>query len=386
MFGKKAPPKDEPSADEASLEDKSQAASSGAKVDEGETVEEHQTEEGKAEVKDEEPPKPKKPSWWRSALSNIDISSLISTAQGAMDDPGVNAALGKHGKGGGEGKPDPEQLMKALAAQQNATGLLQKAQGLKDNAMKCLDPKERQRMVQEAYDKEIEANGQSKFAKRLQSGSWQGGAGGAGAGAGVGMGLGTVLGTVTGTLLGGVVSLPTTALGGLVGLGVGSIHGPFVKLDQSKAKAIMAKGKAEGKSEKEIEDTVKEEALEEMTPEEIEQAKAAGKNGEGAEAAEGTAAGDEESQTPTESSPTAQDAAISEAEEGSAQPDLQRQHSSGIAKTEAGESGTSSKSNEPRKKPKKLEVRSAKKPRKLEVRSAKKSDSQTTSGKENEGG
>ena len=376
MFGKKPLPKDEPAADEASVEDKSEAASSGAKVDEVEG-EEHQTEEDKAEVKDDEPPKPKKPSWWKSALSNVDISSWIGTAQGVMNDPGVNAALGKHGKGGGEGKPDPEQLMKALAAQQNATGLLQKAQGLKDNAMKCLDPKERQRMIQEAYDKEVEANGQSKFARRLQSGPWQGGAGGAGAGAGVGMGLGTVLGTVTGTLIGGVVSLPTTALGGLVGLGVGSIHGPFVKLDQSKAKAIMAKGKAEGKSEKEIEAAVKEEAVEEMTPEEIEQAKAAGEDGQGAEGTEGMEIGDTAPQTPAEPSPDAQGAATSQVEEGSAQQDLPQQPTSTAAKTEGGE---------PRKKPKKLEVRSVKKPRKLEVRSVKKPSPQTTSGKENEGG
>ncbi|KAF2768193.1 hypothetical protein EJ03DRAFT_255605, partial [Teratosphaeria nubilosa] len=85
---------------------------------------------------------------------------------------------------------------------------------------------ERQRMLQAAYDKEIEAHGQSKFARRLQSGPWQGGVGGAGIGGGVGMGVGTVVGT----LVGGVVSLPTTALGGLVGMGVGGIHGPFVKL------------------------------------------------------------------------------------------------------------------------------------------------------------
>ncbi|KXL41952.1 hypothetical protein M433DRAFT_338546 [Acidomyces richmondensis BFW] len=135
---------------------------------------------------------------------------------------------------------DKEQLMKALAAQQNATGLFAKASALKDKAEKCLNPKERQRMLQEAYDREIEAHGQSKIARRMQSGVWQGGIGGAGIGGGVGVGLGTVVGT----LVGGVVSVPTTALGGLVGMGVGGIHGPFIKLNQKKAHDVVDREKA----------------------------------------------------------------------------------------------------------------------------------------------
>lgn len=151
---------------------------------------------------------------------------------------------------------DKEQLMKALAAQQNATGLFAKASALKDKAEKCLNPKERQRMLQEAYDREIEAHGQSKIARRMQSGVWQGGIGGAGIGGGVGVGLGTVVGT----LVGGVVSVPTTALGGLVGMGVGGIHGPFIKLNQKKAHDVVDREKAKGKSLEEIEEAVKAEA------------------------------------------------------------------------------------------------------------------------------
>ena len=207
-----------------------------------------------------------------------------------------------------DGAPDKEQLMKALAAQQQATGLMAKAAGLRDTALKAMDSKERQKMIQEAYDKEIEANGQSKFARRLQSGPWQGGAGGAGIGAGVGTALGTVVGTVVGT----VATLPTAAVGGLVGIGVGGIHGPFVKLDQSKAK------KADGKI-KEAEKKAKE----------------AGKSAEEIEAVKMAALQQ-----------------VADAEGGEAA----RPRGGSVTKQKAGDDGPP----KPRKKPKKLEVRSNK--------------------------
>ena len=37
-------------------------------------------------------------------------------------------------------------------------------------------------------------------------------------------------------MVGGVTALPTTALGGLIGTGVGAIHGPFIKLGGGKEK------------------------------------------------------------------------------------------------------------------------------------------------------
>lgn len=78
-------------------------------------------------------------------------------------------------------------------------------------------------------DREIEAHGNSKKARLLSSGGFQGAVGGAGIGGAVGVGLGTVVGTV----VGGVTSIPTTLLGGLVGGGVGAIHGPWIKLTGS---------------------------------------------------------------------------------------------------------------------------------------------------------
>ncbi|KJX97092.1 hypothetical protein TI39_contig562g00026 [Zymoseptoria brevis] len=97
---------------------------------------------------------------------------------------------------------------------------------LREKVATISDPKERERIVKEAYRKEVEAHGESKFAKMIQSGAWQGLAAGGGIGAGVGIGLGTVVGTV----VGGVVSIPTTALGGLIGSGVGAVHGPWIKI------------------------------------------------------------------------------------------------------------------------------------------------------------
>lgn len=119
-----------------------------------------------------------------------------------------------------------EELVQQVEALQKAAKAQEAAQSLRDKASSITDPKKREKLIRDAYEKEIEAHGQSKLARRLQSGAWQGLAGGGGIGAGVGVGLGTVVGVVTG----GLVSLPTTALGALIGSGVGAVHGPWIKL------------------------------------------------------------------------------------------------------------------------------------------------------------
>ncbi|KAF2652004.1 hypothetical protein K491DRAFT_554678, partial [Lophiostoma macrostomum CBS 122681] len=97
---------------------------------------------------------------------------------------------------------------------------------LRDAATSVTDPKKREKMLRDAYTKEIEAHGSSKKARMLSSGAFQGATGGAGIGGAVSMGVGTVVGT----LVGGVTAIPATGLGALVGSGVGAIHGPFIKL------------------------------------------------------------------------------------------------------------------------------------------------------------
>ena len=124
-----------------------------------------------------------------------------------------------------QGKPDEAKLQKSVIAARKVIELQDSAASLKEKAKKAVDPRERLKLLQEAYDKEIEAFGQSKYAKRLQSGAWQGGVAGGGIGGGVALGLGTLVGTLVSSL----VSVPTVVVGGLVGAGVGSIHGPFLK-------------------------------------------------------------------------------------------------------------------------------------------------------------
>ncbi|KAK3626118.1 hypothetical protein LTR56_020025 [Elasticomyces elasticus] len=355
MFGKSA------SKEPATDEEQAEKQVSTDKTDKGVEDESAATEAADKDKKEEE--KPKKASWW-STLTNPNTLSLLNsgfqevmaqTEQGkkmpntdqikkAVQDRGYNVPekeqvmktlnekkmpdqkqLVKVLGDKAPDTPEKEQLMQALAAHENANGLLQRALSLKDTAMKAMNPQERQRMMQEAYDKEVEANGQSKWARRLQSGPWQGGAGGAGIGAGVGAGLGTVIGTV----VGGVAALPTTAVGGLVGMGVGGITGPFVKLNQDKAKAVAEREKAKGKSDKEIVEAVKKEAGEEV--------------------------GDEEAEGDADSG------ALSQPEAGSAKRNLQRQQSSGRTATQPTQPPARDP-NKPRKKPKKLEVRSGKKP------------------------
>ncbi|KAK5175289.1 uncharacterized protein LTR77_000427 [Saxophila tyrrhenica] len=130
------------------------------------------------------------------------------------------------GKTQKQNAPDKENFQKSVAAAQKTVQAQGAAEALKQQAKKAINPKERMRLMQEAYHKEIEAHGQSKYAKRLQSGGWQGAAAGGGIGGGVAMGLGTVVGTV----VSGVAAVPTVLVGGLVGAGVGGIHGPFIKL------------------------------------------------------------------------------------------------------------------------------------------------------------
>lgn len=107
----------------------------------------------------------------------------------------------------------------ALAAQKTASSLRQAAATFKD-------PAKREQYLKDAYNKEIEAHGNSKKARVLTSGAFQGGVGGAGIGAATAAGLGTVVGTLVGT----VTAIPATAVGGLAGVATGAVHGPWIKL------------------------------------------------------------------------------------------------------------------------------------------------------------
>jgi hypothetical protein len=120
----------------------------------------------------------------------------------------------------------------ALAAQKTASTLRQAAATFKD-------PAKREQYLKDAYNKELEAHGNSKKARVLTSGAFQGGVGGAGIGAATAAGLGTVVGTLVGT----VTAIPATAVGGLAGVATGAVHGPWIKLGKMGKDGRVGDGK-----------------------------------------------------------------------------------------------------------------------------------------------
>ncbi|KNG46673.1 glycoside hydrolase family 31 protein [Stemphylium lycopersici] len=140
------------------------------------------------------------------------------------------------------------QLQEAAATAESALESAKTASSLRSAAETIKDPAKREKYLQDAYNKEIEAHGNSKKARVLSSGAFQGSVGGGGIGMAVGAGLGTVVGTLVGT----VATIPTTAVGTLVGAGVGGVHGPWVKLGG---------GKKGEKEEKETEGNTHEEKV-----------------------------------------------------------------------------------------------------------------------------
>lgn len=92
------------------------------------------------------------------------------------------------------------------------------AKELTQAAAACGDPDERQKLLNQALEKEVEAETFGKTAKYLNTGAFQGLC----AGAGLGGGVGVALGTLTGTLVGGTTGVITGGIGG--GLGLGSMY------------------------------------------------------------------------------------------------------------------------------------------------------------------
>ncbi|KIW93067.1 uncharacterized protein Z519_06917 [Cladophialophora bantiana CBS 173.52] len=149
-------------------------------------------------------------------------------------------SVGKNNNSGDDGTPNDnnhrvpseEEILKPIESLQKAQKAQSTANDLKSKALALTDSKQREEMLKDAFDKEVEAHGHSKMARRLQSGTWQGFGFGGGIGAATGLGLGAGVGTV----LGAVAAVPTTGLGMLIGTGIGAIHGPWVKLGEKEEK------------------------------------------------------------------------------------------------------------------------------------------------------
>lgn len=116
----------------------------------------------------------------------------------------------------------------SLEAQMKAKKLIQAAAG-------AGDPQERQKLLNQALEKEIEAEKFGKTAKYLQSGAFQGMI----AGTGIGTGIGAGLGTLTGVLVGGLTSIATGTLGGAAGTAAGALHGPWIKMGDLAGAAVQ---------------------------------------------------------------------------------------------------------------------------------------------------
>jgi len=102
----------------------------------------------------------------------------------------------------------------------------ERANQARKRAAEATSAQERRKYEEEAAEHERQAQSQLKTSQRLQSGAWQGFGAGAGMGAATGLGLGGVVGTLSG----GVLAVPLSAVGGLVGAGTGFFHGPWIKL------------------------------------------------------------------------------------------------------------------------------------------------------------
>ncbi|KAG9666378.1 hypothetical protein KCU99_g10158, partial [Aureobasidium melanogenum] len=120
-------------------------------------------------------------------------------------------------------------------AASKALELEKQAKELTEAAAGAGDPDERQKLLNEALSKSVEAQSFGKVAKYLRSGAFQGLL----AGGGVGTGVGAGLGALTGTLVGGVSSLALGGLLGGIGSAVGALHGPWAKPEEIIGKGVQ---------------------------------------------------------------------------------------------------------------------------------------------------
>ncbi|PNS16151.1 hypothetical protein CAC42_4552 [Sphaceloma murrayae] len=127
-----------------------------------------------------------------------------------------------------------EQRQEASKAAKKALELQKQARELTQAAAGAGDPEERQKLLNEALNRSIEAESFGKTAKYLQSGAFQGFLAGGGMGAGVGVSLGTL----TGSIVGGLTSVIFGGLGSGIGGAVGAIHGPWFKPGDALASGI----------------------------------------------------------------------------------------------------------------------------------------------------
>jgi hypothetical protein len=133
--------------------------------------------------------------------------------------------------------PDEEVRKESSKAANQAISAQRKAQELKQAAAGAGDPEERQKLMEQAIDAQIQAESFGKTAKYMRSGTFQGLA----VGTGLGVAPGATLGALAGTLVGGVTSTITGGLGGGIGAAAGAMHGPIWNMGEVAGKGIQVR-------------------------------------------------------------------------------------------------------------------------------------------------
>jgi len=133
--------------------------------------------------------------------------------------------------------PDKEVRKESSKAANQAISAQRKAKELKQAAAGAGDPDERQKLMEQAIDAQIQAESFGKTAKYMRSGTFQGLA----VGTGLGIAPGATLGALTGTLVGGVTSTITGGLGGGIGAAAGAMHGPIWNIGEVAGKGIQVR-------------------------------------------------------------------------------------------------------------------------------------------------
>ncbi|KAI2610122.1 uncharacterized protein GGS25DRAFT_487533 [Hypoxylon fragiforme] len=122
-----------------------------------------------------------------------------------------------------------EKLLEEITTRiEESKKLQQESVALHQQAEETEDPAAAEEIKFRARELDRKAAKLLKTAKRLEAGWMQGGAAGAGIGAGIAGGLGVTVGS----LVSGLVAIPTTGLGILVGAGTGLVHGPWIKFSE----------------------------------------------------------------------------------------------------------------------------------------------------------
>ncbi|KAK7425594.1 hypothetical protein QQZ08_007917 [Neonectria magnoliae] len=151
------------------------------------------------------------------------------------------------GKGQNDNKSSAkDRLKKEIESRlDEAKQLQEKSMDLHKQADEAEDPKVAEELNSEAREVDKKAAKLMKTAERLEAGWLQGGAVGTGIGAGIASGLGIA----AGSLITGVVAIPTTGLGMLIGAGTGLVHGNWIKYTDSFSKEEAERIKEEAQEE-----------------------------------------------------------------------------------------------------------------------------------------